>query len=244
MPWFDNEEFWRDLFPYMFPMERFAAAPDQVAQIAALAGVQSGNALDLCCGPGRHSAALAAQGFTVTGVDRSRCLLERARANTPQTVELVREDMREFRRPGAFHLAVNLFTSFGYFDHPGDELRVLQNVHESLRPGGVFVMELLGKEYLAAHWTEARCLDFADGTVLLQRAKVRDDWTRVFCDWTIIQSGHARTHKFDHTIYSGRELKELLFTAGFPDVRLYGDFHGAPYGVDAQRLVAVARKAD
>jgi SAM-dependent methyltransferase len=242
MPWFDDEEFWRDLYPYMFPVERLAAAPDQVAQIVALTGVTSGHALDLCCGPGRHSAALSQQGFTVTGVDRSPYLLERARALTGEAVEFVEDDMRHFRRPGAFHLAVNLFTSFGYFDDPGDEFKVLRNVHESLRPGGAFVMELLGKEYLAAHWTSARCLDFADGTVLLQRAKVRDDWTRVFCDWTIIRDGQARTHKFDHTIYSGRELKDLLLRAGFSEVRLFGDLRGAPYGVDAQRLVAVAAK--
>jgi SAM-dependent methyltransferase len=243
MAWFENEEFWRDLYPYMFPVERLAAAPEQIAQIVALSGVSSGRALDLCCGGGRHSAALAAQGFTVTGVDRTPYLLDRARSHAGESVEFVEGDMRHFRRPGAFHLAVNLFTSFGYFDDPADEIQVLRNVHESLRPGGAFVMDLIGKEYLAAHWTNARCLDFADGTLLVQRAKVRDDWTRVFCEWTIIQSGHARTHKFDHTIYSGRELKELLLRAGFAEVFLYGDLKGSPYGVDAQRLVAVARKA-
>jgi SAM-dependent methyltransferase len=244
MSWFDNEEFWRDLYPYMFPVERLAAAPEQVAQIVALTGVASGKVLDLCCGPGRHSAAFAAQGFTVTGVDRTPYLLDRARTHAGSQVEFVLEDMRDFRRPGTFDLAVNLFTSFGYFEYPGDDHRVLANVYESLRPGGVFVMELLGKEYLAAHYIESRCLDFADGTLLLQRAKIREEWTRVFCEWTIVQSGRARTHKFDHTIYSGRELKDLLLRAGFAGVRLFGDLRGTPYGVDAQRLIAVAHKGE
>src|SRR5947209_8077169 len=186
MPWFDSEEFWRDLYPYMFPVERLAAAPDQVAQILALTGISSGDVLDLCCGPGRHSAAFAEQGFSVTGVDLSPYLLERARPHAGN-LEFVLDDMRDFRRPVSFDLAVNLFTSFGYFEAPGDELNVLRNVQASLRPGGVFLMELIGKEYLAAHWASARCLDFADGTVLLQRAKVREEWRRVFCEWTIIQ---------------------------------------------------------
>jgi SAM-dependent methyltransferase len=245
MPWFDNEDFWRDLYPYMFPVERLAAAPEQVAQILALTGVHTGAVLDLCCGPGRHSVSFANKGFAVTAVDRSPYLLNRARIHAADAVvdiEFVRDDMREFRRPGAFDLAVNIFTSFGYFESPAEELQVLRNVHESLREGGVFVMELLGKEYLAAHFVPARCLDFADGTLLLQRAKVRDEWTRCFCEWTIIQAGQARTHQFDHFIYSGRELKDLLLRGGFSEVRLYGDLRGAPYGVDAQRLVAVARK--
>jgi SAM-dependent methyltransferase len=245
MPWFDNEDFWRDLYPYMFPVERLAAAAEQVAQIVALTGIRSGTVLDLCCGPARHAAAFARDGFTVTGVDRSAYLLDRARVHAAEvrdSVELVHEDMREFQRPAAFDLAVNLFTSFGYFEDTGEELRVLRNVHQSLREGGVFVMELLGKEYLAAHYVPARCTDFADGTLLLQRAWPRDEWTRCFSEWTLIQAGRARTYKFDHVIYSGRELKDLLLRSGFSQVRLYGDLRGSPYGVDALRLVAVARK--
>ena len=246
MAWFEDEDFWRDLYPYMFPVERLAAAPEQVGQILALTGMQAGNVLDLCCGPGRHAIEFARQGFNVTAVDRSPYLLDRARDHAgavEAAIEFVREDMRQFRRPGAFDLAVNMFTSFGYFEDPEEELRVLRNVNESLRENGVFVMELLGKEYLAAHWVNSRCLDFADGTLLVQRAKVREEWTRVFCEWTVIRAGQARTHRFDHTIYSGRELKDLLRAAGFSQVRLYGDLGGAPYGVDAQRLVAVARKS-
>jgi SAM-dependent methyltransferase len=243
MSWFENEDLWRDLYPYMFSAERLAAAPEQVAYIVELAGVSSGSVLDLCCGPGRHSAEFAQRGFQVTGVDRTPYLLDRARAHAQDSVEFVCRDMREFRRPAAFDLAVNIFTSFGYFDQAGDDLLVLRNVRESLRPGGVFVMELLGKEYLAAHYVQSRCLDFADGAMLVQRARVANEWTRVFCEWTLIRSNQARTYKFDHTIYSGRELKDLLLQAGFAQVRLYGDLRGAPYGVEAQRLVAVARNA-
>ena len=122
MAWFENEEFWRDLYPYMFPVERLANAPDQVRQIVTLTGVQEGAVLDLCCGPGRHSVEFARQGFTVTGVDRSPYLLERARDHAAESeagIDFVQEDMRAFRRPDSFELAVNIFTSFGYFENPG-----------------------------------------------------------------------------------------------------------------------------
>jgi SAM-dependent methyltransferase len=243
MAWFETEDFWRDLYPYMFSAERFAGATDEVSRILDLTGVQSGTLLDLCCGPGRHSVEFARRGFTVTGVDRTPYLLDQARVCAETAMfELVNQDMREFRRPGAFDLAVNVFTSFGYFENPGDDLRVLRNVFDSLRPGGVFLMELLGKECLAARYVPSRCYDFPDGTMLVQRARVENEWTRVFCEWTIIRSGQARTHRFDHAIYSGRELKDLLLQAGFAGVRLYGNLLGAPYGTDAQRLVAVARR--
>src|SRR4051812_37120655 len=190
MAWYENEDFWCDLYPYMFPVERLAASSEQVAQILALTGITSStvNVLDLCCGPGRHSVEFARHGFSVTGVDRTPYLLDHARTHAAAVsappIEFVQQDMRAFRRPAAFDLALNLFTSFGYFNDPGDEMRVLENVYASLRPGGIFVMELLGKEYLAAHYVPARCLDFTDGAMLVQRARVAHEWTRVFCEWT------------------------------------------------------------
>jgi len=51
-----------------------------------------------------------------------------------------------------------------------------------------------------------------------------------------------RTFKFDSTVYSGQELRDRLESAGFSEVQLYGSLSGDPYGLDAERLIAVARK--
>ena len=42
MEWFENETLWRELYPYVFPVERVAAAQGQVTRILALAGVTAG----------------------------------------------------------------------------------------------------------------------------------------------------------------------------------------------------------
>jgi SAM-dependent methyltransferase len=242
MDWFKDDDFWRELFPLMFPAERFEAAPQQVEQLLKLTDVKSGAVLDSCCGPGRHAHQLALRGFQVTGVDHSPFLLEKARSSfTEHPIEWVQQDMCEFRRPGAFDLACNLFTSFGYFDSEQKNLQVLHNVHESLKPGGVFVLDVLGKEYLARVWKGAICTDYPDGLTLLQRPKVVDDWCKVENEWVVMKDGAYRTYRFKHWIYSGRELKERLQAAGFAKVDLFGDLAGSPYGMDATRLVAVAR---
>lgn len=245
MEWFESEEFWRDFYPVMFSGERFATAKDEVTHILAISQCAGGRVLDLCCGPGRHSVEFAERGFSVTGVDRSPFLLDIARkrgAEAGVSVEWVSEDMREFVRPHSFHLACNIFTSFGYFKDEQDDLKVLRNIHTSLKDGGVLVMELLGKERLARVWQHASCDDLPDGTVLLQRRQLRDDWTRILSEWTLIKDAHARTFSFEHTIYSGRELKDRLLQCGFNRVQLYGSLAGAPYDAKAERLVAVACK--
>ena len=91
--WFENEDFWREMYPYMFDEQRFAAADEQVRKILKLTGIRRGAVLDLCCGPGRHSVALAKRGFQVTGVDRTRFLLNKARRHAKSArarVEFVR----------------------------------------------------------------------------------------------------------------------------------------------------------
>ena len=243
--WFEDENFWDRLYPFMFPEQNFAIAADEVDTILDLAGVEEGCVLDLACGPGRHATALAKRGFRVTGVDLSYALLERPgpKARAAQVeIEWVQQDMRSFVRREAFDLAISIFTSFGYFDDRRDDLKVLQNVHHSLRKGAVLVMDMMGKECLANSFLPTTSEELADGRLRVERREIVEDWTRVRNRWTIIEKGEATTFEFETTIYYGQELKDRLFQAGFDDVRLFGGLDGSAYGVDARRLVAVARK--
>lgn len=80
--------------------------------------------LDLACGPGRHAAELARAGGRVVGFDLSRAMLRRARERN--SAVLVRGDMRALPfKSGSFALAVNLFTSFGYFLDDAEHARVV-----------------------------------------------------------------------------------------------------------------------
>jgi len=244
--WFENERFWIETYPYMFDAARFAAADEQVRKILKLAGRRRGAVLDLCCGPGRHAVALARRGFRVTGVDRTQFLLNKARQHARKSrakVEFVHSDMRDFVRPDSFDLALSLFTSFGYFDNKDDDMMVLRNVHASLRRGGVFVMDLAGKEWLAKVFQPTNSTRHPDGSVLIHVHEIFDDWTRIRNEWILLKGDKALRFKFHHTIYSGQELKDRLHQAGFAKVNLYGDFEAHPYGPEAPRLVAVARKS-
>ena len=57
---------------------------------------------------------------------------------------LVRADMRRMPiRPGSMDLTVNLFTSFGYFEHDEEHAAALREMVATLRPGGWFVIDFL-----------------------------------------------------------------------------------------------------
>jgi SAM-dependent methyltransferase len=243
--WFEDEGLWSNTYRFMFPASSFDQAIQHADQITDLSGFHGGALLDLCCGPGRYAVPLALRGFSVTGVDRTSFLLDKAREYAVEkgaAIEWVLEDMRRFIRAESFDLAINMFTSFGYFDDPEENMGVLRNVHASLKRQGVFIIDVAGKEILARIFEATGSKELQDDSLIVQRRQVTDDWSRMENEWLLIKDASMKTLRLRHWIYSGRELREMLEAAGFSSVTLHGDLDGSPYNQLANRLVAVARK--
>ncbi len=244
-PWHEDDIFWKTVSPLLFPENRLAKAPEQVENFISLLGIAPGcKVLDLCCGVGRHSLELSRRGFTVTGVDRTVSYLQKARRKAKKEklkIEFVKDDMRTFCRPNAFDVVINLFTSFGYFENPDDNLRVTRNVHRSLRNKGVALFDLMGKEILARIFTE-RGWNEENGIFILEERKPTKNWSWMENRWIIINDKEKREFKITHRLYSAFEFSELLKDCGFSSVDAYGDLTGAHYDQKARRLVAVAHK--
>ncbi len=248
--WFEDDAFWERFYGPLFPEHRWIHAPDEVEQVLALAGAIPPDAavLDLCCGPGRHAVELARRGHAVTGVDRTRSFLDRAARFAEareQRVEWVESEMLDFRCEGAFDLCVNLFTSFGYYEIDDDNLKVLKNVHASLKPGGKLIVDVTSKEWIAKNFlaSSAHEMDEA-GTVMVERRAIIDDFCRISNEWMIVSGDSVYRHRLIHWIYSGRELKRMFLDAGFADVHLCGGLDGSDFGIRSRRLVAVGTKRD
>jgi len=220
-------------------------APEQVEGVVALLGIEPGaSVLDLCCGPGRHSLELARRGFKVTGVDRTASYLKQARTRAHEEgldIEFVQEDMRAFCRPDAFDGAMNVYTSFGYFEDPDEDRKVLANLYRSLKPGGAVLLDTIGKEVLARIY-QARDWQERDGILFLQERNVRPGWGWMEIRWIMVRGTERKEFTFGHRLFSATELMALFTEAGFASVDVYGSFEGDPYDQTARRLIVVARK--
>jgi len=243
MSWYQDKSFWKTMAPYMFNEARWEQAVEQVDGVIELLGLQPGEkVLDLCCGPGRHATELARRGFTVTGVDLNEEYLAGLRERAPG-VETVHCDMREFVRPGAFDAAINLFSSFGYFDDFEEDRRVLRHLCESLRDGGRFLLDTKGKEVLARQFEPRGWHDHEDGTLLLEEREIADDWRLCHARWILLKPGGER-HEFRFTtrVFSAAEIAAELRAAGFSKVEAYGWYDGRRYDHEAKRLIVAAWK--
>jgi SAM-dependent methyltransferase len=243
--WFEYDEFWSTWYPYVFNEERFDHAVIEVDQLLAFASFEGESVLDLACGPGRHAIELAKRGYQVTGVDRSPFLLSKAKewaSAADVNVEWIEQDMRALEHPDVFDFAINMFTAFGYFDDKSEDLRVLRRLYGSLVPGGVLVIDVISKEWLAKQIEATSSSKAADGSLMITRREIVDDWTRIRSEWILLKGAEVKSFQAQVTVYSGQELRDRLEGVGFKGVELCGDLEGNEYGTEVKRLIAVARK--
>jgi SAM-dependent methyltransferase len=229
----------------IFTEKRVADATQDVEKIISLLDLEAGaRVLDLGCGIGRHALALARRGYRVTGVDRTRGYLDRAvkQAEAERlTIEFLEEDMRVFSRPDAFDAVISCYTSYSYFEDPEEDRQVAANVCRSLRPGGAFLIELMGKELLARDFIEKDWVE-EGGTLLLTESRLGKHWDWMDNRWIVIKDNERKEYCVSHRLYSAVELIALLTDCGFTQAAAYGNLAGDPYDRTADRLVVVARK--
>lgn len=244
-PWHEQDVFWETVAPILFAQRRWSDAPAEVEKVVSLLGIGPGtHILDLCCGVGRHSLELARRGFHVTGVDRTRLYLDRASKQAEAEglkIEFVQDDMRSFCRPDAFDVAINLFTSFSYFEDPEEDRQVLLNVYRSLKPGGVFLLEMMGKEILARIFRE-RDWHEENGVLILEERKLSKNWGWIESRWIMFKGNNRTELRLSQRLYSAVELTSLVTGCGFTHVDVYGDLAGSAYDHMATRLAIVAHR--
>jgi SAM-dependent methyltransferase len=241
--WFEDEEFWTAYAPIMFDEARWAEVPAVVDAIEALVRPAPGSAvLDACCGPGRHSLEFASRGYDVTGIDITDAYLEAARESAIGlgNARFLHADIRELRMPASFDLAINLYTSFGYFSDPAADMTALRRLREALKEGGALVLETTGKETAARDFTPGESFERGGWNVRTEFAVV-GSWEGLRNRWILSRDGATVDRAFVIRLYSGTELRAALLDAGFSEAHIFGGLDGSPYDEAAKSLVAVAK---
>ena len=145
----DRIEWWEDYFRRdWLLMEGFKESAEAFI-IPALGLPRGSRILDLGCGYGRNTIALARNGYAAVGLDYCGELLSIAHSEAQEAgvhVHLVRADMRQMPfEEASYHGIVSWAGSFGYFSDE-ENLGVLHSIARCLAPGGKFILDLHNRD--------------------------------------------------------------------------------------------------
>jgi len=220
--------------------------------VAALNLKPGDSLLDLACGSGVHGVRLAQQGIQVTGVDISPSLVahanELAREQGVEKVGFVVGDMRDAREAscGDVYDAVTVLSqSFGFFG-PEQDMQVLRAIHNALKAGGCFLLDLNDPAQLEEprqRWQEL------EGGFLLSQAQYDPvNCVRSATFRYIDSQGRLNLAEEPERIwvYSLPRLSAMIDKVGLQIEAVYGTMSLplTPYGPDCrERRVVVGKKA-
>ena len=248
---FQSERFFREAWPTISQaVESAEDAAVAVRWIMGRTGVKPGaRVLDAPCGFGRHAVEFARKGCAVTGVDFNETELGRAREAAGQAgvpLTLVCQDMRDMEFAAEFDLAVNLFSSIGYFSEDEDRL-LLDRFWHALVPGGVFVLDTRNRDQCVRSLPPEDRIRLEDWTLRIENrfdpasSRWMARWWRTAADADESQPG-ALVGESEIRLYAAHELRAMLRPERWSRVDLYGGLDGTPFSLDTRRLVLIAHK--
>ena len=212
--------------------------------------------LDLCCGQGRVALELARRGFNnVEGLDRSRYLIQKAKAQNKKeglSAKFREGDARKLPyQPDTFDVVMIPGNSFGYFETPQDDIRVLKEVFKVLKPWGRILIDVADGEYLKKRF-QPRSWEWVDKNYFVCRERSLSlDKQRLISREVVthVKKGVVADQFYAERLYTRKSLDELFKKAGFRDFTIHREISGdsrrnQDLGMMERRitLTAVARK--
>ena len=220
------------------------AAEPEIKGLLKLTGLKPGRALDTACGYGRHSRALAKRGWEVTGVDLMPGYLAEARRRAKAAgvaVKFKRAELKELSAfQGGFDLALNLYTSFGYYPTAAANLACLKQMAAVLKPGGWLCVELIPRETLQRTVEPYEERPVPGGQLWEERRWLSGGRLETRVTWA--NGPRLRRSESVMCTYTRPELAGMFKRAGLGKIQAHGTYQGRPFKAGGP-LLMLGRRA-
>lgn len=242
-----HEEIFDDSWMTLEPASAGFHARQDVRFLLKHCGVpRAGRILDVACGIGRHAMEMAAAGYQVVGIDRSRPYLKRAVDDANRSnlkIRFVEGDVRSFSFPPAFDAVTCFHTSFGYFSDR-ENLKALRCMAASLNESGQLILDVINRDWVASIgarrlWWEHR------GFLVMEDVIFREREGLLEVERTVIGDTIERwDQRFEVRLYTASEYAKMFREVGLELVDITGNLaHPGVYlGAGNHRMILRARK--
>jgi cyclopropane fatty-acyl-phospholipid synthase-like methyltransferase len=249
--WFENFfhgvtlDLWRRAIP---PEQTTAEARFLIDHLNCEPGA---HVLDVPCGNGRLSFALASSGLHVTGVDISQEFVEEAGAIAARTsdpagaaggTEFILGDMRYLEAVSIYDGAYCFGNSFAFLEYSDMEM-FLESLARALKPQARFIIETgMAAESVIRDFEEQSCHELGDLSLTIKERYIAAE-SCIDSEYIFQQNGKTETRVAREWIYTVAEIRRLLHGAGFEVLDLYGSLKCEPYQLGSRELFIVSTLA-
>ncbi|MFT6165893.1 MAG: SAM-dependent methyltransferase [Vicingaceae bacterium] len=196
--------------------------------------------LDLACGKGRHALQIHNLGNDVVGVDLSPQSIEAANLNAEAGLVFQTGDMRDLPFNSEFDLIVNLFTSFGYFQQEGDNVKVIESIAKALKNEGFLILDYLNVAKVVKDLPVSNVIQRDD-----IEFNVHKDINNGFIVKTIKFEDDGDTFEFkEHVkLLTLTDFEDIFRNSGLHIQSIYGDYELNPFDESkSDRLIFKVQK--
>ncbi|PLW80223.1 hypothetical protein C0585_03665 [Candidatus Woesearchaeota archaeon] len=208
--------------------------------------------LDAPCGYGRHTIMLESLGYDLTGIDIDKEHLLKAQNDSIEKKvipTLLKRDLRNIETDlyGQFDATINMFYSFGFFQNEKENVQVMKEFYNSLKPDGKLLLHTdVSPEMIKNNTTIKQSIRELENN---HRLIILEDYNpttkRMEGSWETTDAiGNVIFPRafYSMRIYSANEFEEMAESVGFKDIEFYGSFNGEHFNNKSKEMIMVARK--
>lgn len=190
------------------------------------------NILDLGCGPGLYTELFARKGYKVTGVDFSENSVNYAKQEADKKgldINYLHQNYLELNVPdNTFDLVTLIYTDLGVLN-PDERDILLGNIKKALKPGGIFIFDVLNdkdldKKVSPKNW-EASNSGFwrANPYLALSESFLFEKEKVVLSQHVVAEDGRTEVYRFWTHFFSHEDISNVLSPHGFTKMSFHED---------------------
>ena len=222
---------------------------DYFCRLLSLCGIKEGILLDLGCGTGNMSFAMADRGFDVIGVDSSVGMLNAAQQKmfeSGKRILLLNQNMQEIDLYGTIDCAVCVLDGINHLANENEVKQTFAKVSLFMNKGGAFAFDV---NTIYKHKNV-----LADNVFVYEPENVycvwqnnyneKDNSVDISLDFFEEEDGvyYRSSENFTEKVYELSDIKNWLEESGFEVVGIYDDMTTDDFKPDSERAVFLARK--
>jgi SAM-dependent methyltransferase len=201
---------------------------------------ENSNVIDIACGSGRHAIHLNKLGLNVIGVDISKNSIANAKKYENNKLKFYIHDIRKVFLPKSFDLAVNLFTSFGYFNTEEEDQIAINSISRNLKERGTLVIDFMNVKKVIPNLvlSEERTIE---GIKFSLRRKFKNNFITKDIKFKHLEKEYSFQEKVKAIDLN--KFSELINKSGLKIINIFGDYSLGCFNEEqSDRLILICKK--